>query len=395
LPLTTEQYPEILAARIDAERIQLSSRWLDRLRELLPVNAREVFPTQDLLDHIPSLLGEIARYLRAPDVDEIAANTAVMEKARELGLLRHGQRASAHQLLREYEILAELLEEFVAVETERLGLEPSSTACLDAMRRLMRAVRTLMRTTVDTFISEYTSTIESQAEHFRSFARLASHELRTPLGTIVFATRLLERDAWRDPLRLARVRQTIDDNVGRLTSLLTTLQRVAQLDGSVDTPSQQVVELAAMANEVVRQLDEMAKTRGVTIHVDPNLPALLVDPSRFELVLLNLVSNALKYSDPDKPSRWVRIDLVARASDTCTICVRDNGLGIPADAQPEIFRRFFRAHTALDDQLNNDGAGLGLAIVAECLQALGGTITCESHVGTGTSFRINLPNKRV
>jgi hypothetical protein len=174
LPLTTEQYPEILAARIDAERIQLSSRWLDRLRELLPVNAADVFPTQDLLDHIPSLLGEIAGYLRAPDVDEIAANTAVMEKARELGLLRHGQRASAHQLLREYEILAELLEEFVAVETERLGLQPSSTACLDATRRLMRAVRTLMRTTVDTFISEYTSTIESHAEHFRSFARLAS-----------------------------------------------------------------------------------------------------------------------------------------------------------------------------------------------------------------------------
>jgi hypothetical protein len=93
------------------------------LNDLLVVPADEVFPSDQLLDHIPTLIGEIAEYLRAPAEEEIAANAAVIDKARELGMLRHSQRASVHQLLREYEILSELLETFVV---EELPSQPPS-----------------------------------------------------------------------------------------------------------------------------------------------------------------------------------------------------------------------------------------------------------------------------
>jgi signal transduction histidine kinase len=401
--LAAEPYADVISQRMNAERIPLASRWLARLRELLPVAADDVFPSDQLLDHIPSLVDEIADYLATPVDREIAANAAVMDKARELGLLRHEQRASAHQLLHEYEILAEILETFVAEETMRLGLQPSVSECLDVQRRLTRAVRVLMRTTVDTFISEYTSTIQEQTERIKAFNRAASHELRSPLGTLMFAAVLLEKDVVRqNPHRLAKVAATVRSSADRLSWLVENLQRIARMSEPIDVPSEQQVELTPLAEEVARQLDQMAASRQVAIRIAPDLPSLVADPARLELVLLNLVGNAIKYSDPAKPESFVEIARARRAVDTadassaaesgtCTICVRDNGLGISEADKPAIFDRFFRAHAHMDQELGISGTGLGLAIVIDCVQALGGSIRCESRTGEGTTFFITLP----
>jgi hypothetical protein len=173
-----EGYATVVSQRVAAERLTLAARWLERLNELLIVGPNEVFPSDQLLDHIPALIAEIATYLRAPDDEEIAANAAVIDKARELGILRHAQRASVHQLLREYELLSELLEAFVVEETLRVTPQPTARECFEVLHRLTRATRTLMRTTVDTFVSEYTTTIQERSERIKSFNRMASHELR-------------------------------------------------------------------------------------------------------------------------------------------------------------------------------------------------------------------------
>ena len=89
---TAESFAGILSQRVEAERHALAGDWLQRLNELLTVDANDVFPSEQLLDHIPTLIREIAVYLRAPADEEIAANTVVIEKARELGRLRHDQR---------------------------------------------------------------------------------------------------------------------------------------------------------------------------------------------------------------------------------------------------------------------------------------------------------------
>src|SRR5688572_17246773 len=214
--IATDDYAGVVSTRVSAERLALSTAWLTQLHALLPVTVNEVFPTDHLLDHIPTLIGEIAVYLRAPADGEIAANTAVIDKARELGKLRHDQRASVHQVLREYELLGEILETFVAEETERLGLQPTSGECFELQRRLTRSTRTLMRATVETFISEYTTTIQEQNERMQAFNRMASHELRSHLGTLVFAAALLNTDVVRsDPQGLAKVSTTIRSNTDR------------------------------------------------------------------------------------------------------------------------------------------------------------------------------------
>jgi signal transduction histidine kinase len=184
---TPEGYATVVSQRVAAERLALAARWLERLNELLIVGPNEVFPSDQLLDHIPALIAEIATYLRAPDDEEIAANAAVIDKARELGILRHAQRASVHQLLREYELLSELLEAFVVEETLRVTPQPTARECFEVLHRLTRATRTLMRTTVDTFVSEYTTTIQERSERIKSFNRMASHELRSPIGTLMLA----------------------------------------------------------------------------------------------------------------------------------------------------------------------------------------------------------------
>jgi len=399
--LTTENYSSVIGQRIAAERLTLSAQWLVRLRELLTVTPNEVFPSDQLLDHIPVLVDQIAGYLSAPQEEEIAANAAVMDKARELGLLRHQQRASAHQLLHEYEILGEILEGFLVEETERLGLKPSVAEAFGVHRRLTRSVRVLMRTTVDTFVSEYTTTIQEQNERIQAFNRAASHELRSPIGTLRFAGALLDNEVVRqDPRRLAKVASTVRTSAERLTWLVENLQRIARMRDPMDVPSEQRVELTKLSEEVARQLAEMAAARGVTIRIAPDLPGLRADPARIELVLLNLVANAVKYSDAGKPEPFVEIVRARRADDvvsgadgaSCTICVRDNGLGIPESDQPAIFDRFFRAHAHMDQELGVSGSGLGLAIVIDCVEALAGSIRCESRAGEGTSFFITLPS---
>lgn len=391
--LAADGFAGVVSQRMGAESIALSARWLARLKELIPVAANEVFPSEQILDHIPLLIQAIAGYLRAPADEEIAANSLVIDKARELGALRHEQQASVHQILREFEILGEILETFVVEEADRLALAPAPRECFDTLRGITRATRALLRTTVDTFVAEYTTTIQERNERLRLFNRMASHELRTPLGTLMFAAAALNQPSVRqDPARLGKVAEAIGANTQRLSRLVDNLQRMVRLAESPDAPNLQRIEVGMIAAEVARQLEEMAAAKGVSIRIAERLPAIMIDPARLELVLINLVSNAIKYSDPSKEDPFVEIvSMDAARDDRVTLAVRDNGLGVPADLLSGIFERFTRAHAHLDGELGVSGSGLGLSIVAECVEAVGGTVRCESSVGAGTAFLIDLP----
>lgn len=385
-------YARALAERIEAGQRDISRRWLARLTELLPVDVRDVFPSDQLLDHIPAIIDQIAIYLRAPDDEEFAANTTVITKAQELGRLRHGQQASVHQILREYALLGTVLEQFVADATTSLAIAPTAQACFDVMHRVGRAVQTLMQITVDTFVAAYTETITRQTEQLAGFNRMVSHELRNPLNTMQLVIGMLGTAADDElPSLRARIAPLLQRNVTRMTDLLHSLESLARAHETTDTPVEQVVEVGALASEVARQLADVAAARGVTLRIAPELPAVTVDMARFELALMNLVSNAIKYSDPAKSDRHVEITGTADDG-RCTVVIRDNGLGIPADVVPQLFRRrFLRAHGHLDRELGNDGTGLGLSIVHECLSSIGGTVEIESTEGRGTAVTLTLP----
>jgi signal transduction histidine kinase len=392
--VSTGSFDELIATRLLAEAAVLAARWLERLTALLPQETQDVFPGDRLLDHIPAVVTEIAKYIGAPEADEIAANTAVIEKARELGLLRHEQRASLHQLLREYELLADILAAFLAEETSQTG---TSAAILDGLRvarRIDRAVRALMRVTVETFVAKYTETLNEQERKLEKFRYMASHELRNPIGTLMFATRLLRNAERTDPQHWVKVLDTMDRNLERVTTLLNNLQRLSGDTLAGDGPTEQVTEVAALAKDVARQLRHAADARGVAISVSERLPVVVTDPARIDLILTNLLSNAIKYSDPDKPVRHVDIDALDTEPGWWGLIVRDNGLGIPQDDVSAIFDRFTRAHAHRDAELGIDGSGLGLTIAKESVIALGGAIACQSVLGEGTVFELRVPIRR-
>jgi len=385
----TPSFGESLGESIRRNGRELSARWLAELMTILPVEAQAIFPTDALLDHVPDLLDQIGQYVATPTASEIHANTLVLAKAREFGQLRHQQQASVHQLLREYEILGRVLEAFVADETERLGLTPTPRICLEVAQRINRALYALMQTTVDTFISEYTATVEAHTAKLRSFNQMLSHELRNPLNTLQFAAELLARRTEGDQSH-QHVIDLIARNVKHASAVTRGLARLARAESALDSPGEQRIEVETTAREVVRQLAEMAESRGVTLRVADGLPVMVVDSGKLELVLINLVSNAIKYSDPNKASRFVEID-AETGSGLVLLMIRDNGLGVPFEHRQAIFQRSFRAHAELDQELGNEGFGMGLTIVQECLRELNGSIEVESTPGEGSRFIVRLP----
>ena len=146
-----------------------------------------------------------------------------------------------------------MLEAFVADETERLGLTPSPRTCLEVSQRINRALYALMQTTVDTFVSEYTATVEEHTAKLRSFNQMLSHELRNPLNTLQFAAELLARRTEGDESQ-QHVVDLITRNVNHASAVTRGLARLAQVESPLDSPGEQRIEVEAIAREVVRQL---------------------------------------------------------------------------------------------------------------------------------------------
>ena len=389
MAMIVTDFGDLIAERMRAEHHALAGRWFERLLDLLPVDARDVFPTQSLLDHVPSLILEISAYLRQPEDEAIAANTAILEKARELGALRHGQKASLHQVLREYQVLSGVLVTFVLEEMQRLNMTPPASESILLVSRLNQAVNVLSQSTVEAFVTLYTQTIAEQNERLEQFTRMAAHEWRQPLGALQFGLSLLKRPDL-DKQRTERTLAAVERNIQHLVDLTHKLEVVARMQSGGDSPMVQEVPAAKIAQEAARQLREMADARGVEIRIAEDLPTLTVDVGRLELVFVNLLSNAVKYSDPSKPERHVEVS-GSLDGNTCRIEVRDNGIGIPEHALAAIFQRFTRAHADRDDLSHVPGVGLGLSIADDCVRAMGGRIDVRSVERDGTVFLLTLP----
>jgi len=387
--VTTADFGDVIAERMLVEHEGLAARWFERLVDLLPVDERNVFPSNSLLDHVPALIREISASLRQGGDAVIAANTSILDKARELGALRHQQRASLHQVLREYQILGGVLVQFVLEEVERLTSVPPAPVCVFVVSRIHHAVDVLSQTTVESFVSLYTQTISEQTERLQQFTRMATHEWRQPLGALQFGLSVLQQAGVGD--RAQRTLDVVQRNVAHLVSLTRKLEAMARLhEDASDSVVTQTVPLGTVAKEAARQLREMSDPRGVDIRIAEVMPEIAVDVGRLELALLNLLSNAIKYSDPSKSEPYVELSASITANE-CRIVVRDNGIGIPKRSIGKIFQRFTRAHAADDSSAVVEGVGLGLAIVDECVRAMGGRIEVESTEGDGTTFVLVLP----
>lgn len=380
-----------LASRLEAETATLAAAWLDQIVETLVGSAAEVFPSRDIVHDIPDFIAEIAQHLRLPQSESIARHAGVMRSAAELGRVRFRQRATVHQLLREYQVLADILEEFLLAEVA--GHQPPLAAneVGRVMHRVTQSLRVLQQQTVDTFVAIYTDAIERQNAQLIAFGRLVGQEMRQPLGVLQVMSGVLP--VREGDVELTHLVDVFDRNVRRLADVAGRLERLSHV-GSEATlmPLQQQIALSQVVAEAVDKLHEMARDREVHIQVDPELPVLQVDIGRTEIVFVNVIANAIKYSDPAKPARLVEVVNVRDAPHP-TILVRDNGVGIASRRVQHLFREFARAHAHRDPDLHSQGLGLGLSLVRECMDAAGGSVRLESEEGQWTAVTLCWPSR--
>jgi signal transduction histidine kinase/CHASE1-domain containing sensor protein len=214
------------------------------------------------------------------------------------------------------------------------------------------------------------------------FLSIASHELKTPLTSLMLHADSLRAAARRGALVEVRAKgDLIRRSVDRLARLVSSLLDISRLSaGRLDLELEEL-DLAEVTREVVERFQEEARRAGSPLVLETEPVSGRWDRSRLDQVVTNLLSNALKYG-PGAPV-VVRVE---RARDRALLTVQDRGIGISEPDQRRIFHRFERAVS----QRNYGGFGLGLWIVREIVEALGGVVRVESAPGIGSIFTVEL-----
>lgn len=228
----------------------------------------------------------------------------------------------------------------------------------------------------------------------RDFIANASHELRTPVTAILgYAETLLDISP-KDAKSLKRFTEPLYRHAQRLTTLVNRLLDLSRLDAQTWQLDLQAVEVAPLVQTVLDGLRELTADAGlsVTVHFARNLPLVLADPGALDIVLGNLLQNAIKYTPPGGGRIEVRArEIPAQGGQGAgvAIAVIDSGIGISAEDQTRIFERFYRVDPGRSRRMG--GVGLGLSLVRELVLAMGGRIELSSQVGQGSRFTVVLP----
>jgi len=387
------QLAAILSDRLRTAKQELVTQWLNRITARVSISAKRVFPTHELLNHVPLLIEGVAGYLKRPERD-IDAKAPVVAKAMELGALRHSQGFDAYEILKEYEMLGEIIFGFLAETSGTIPGEYSRRDFLVCWQRLAQAMELIRQATMSHFLRLSDAQVNERESRLRKFNRTVAHELKNRINAISAASTALSRD-WVPPSERKEFEEIIAKNARGLEKTLSSLESLSRTQA--DSRHCRNVLLPEAANEAVRELSDAATAKGVEVRVADDLPPIEVDAAVVELALMNYVSNGIKYSDGDKQQKWVSISAAVEAPNTehdreLVIRVADNGIGIPADRREQLFEEFYRAH----DETVTDaaGTGLGLSIVREAVEAIGGRAWAEFPENQGSVFAFSVPSRR-
>jgi signal transduction histidine kinase len=384
----------VLAARLRESRDDLTRRWLERISARVSLDANRIFPTDELLDHVPILIDGIAAYIENP-AEDVGTDAPVIAKAMELGQMRHDQGFDAFQIFKEYEILGSVLYSFLAKAVNGIDVPCSREELLHCGHRLFTSVVLIQQATAMQFLRQTQARVKDREERLRGFNRTVSHELKNRLGAAAGAVALL-KEQWVEEAARERFLLMAEENLGVMKEVLDDLVSLSRLDETVR--QQRNVRLGEAIAEVRRRLRDFARTRKVSIEIDASMPEVEVDAAAVELCLTNYVSNAVKYSDPGKDQRWVRVTAriqgptADRSSGELIVEVADNGLGIPREARVHLFDRFYRVHHERAGAV--EGTGLGLSIVRDTVKELGGRVWAEPNDIGGSVFGFAIPSRR-
>ena len=232
--------------------------------------------------------------------------------------------------------------------------------------------------------NDLTERLQTSEQKRRRFVSDASHELKTPLASIkLLSDSIMHNDMDTDTIR--EFVGDIGDEAERLNRVASKLLTLTKVDGEAQEDSE-IIPMAPTVRRVSRRLSGIARASGIQLHLElsQDTPILILEDDLYQIVF-NLIENGIKYNIPGG-HLTVRL---SRDEENAYLEVSDTGMGIPEDALPHLFERFFRVDKARSRQTG--GSGLGLAIVRAIVQRNRGEIRVESILDQGTTFTVSFP----
>ena len=305
---------------------------------------------------------------------------AVLDAAREKAD-HHRDEDAPHAAVVEQRVL-----EDAALQGERDAADASLLRERAENARVLSRLFPIERQKTDQYLLTERARSDDDISHRDDFLGMVSHDLRNLLGGIVMSASILSKNA-PDGDEGEKTRAGVDRiqrYAARMNRLIGDLVDVASIDAGRLAVAPTRDDVAAVVAEAVDTFQASAAAKGVALDADVDAPTLAADfdHGRILQVLANLVTNAIKFTDPGGSIR-VR---GARVADGVEVCVTDTGAGIPGDVLEAVFERFWQV-----DKNDRRGLGLGLYISRSIVEAHGGKIRADSAPGAGSAFSFTLP----
>lgn len=227
------------------------------------------------------------------------------------------------------------------------------------------------------------------------FISVLSHELKTPLNVFYSTVQLLEKTRKVNEEKFSKVydkySSSLKVNSKRMLRIINNIVDTTRIDTGEFRADFGNYEIVSLVEDVAMSTVSFAKSKNISIEFDTNVEEHYIkcDPSMIEKIVLNLISNSIKYTKYSKYGGIIKIDIILEEK-WIKILFEDNGIGIPLEMKDKIFDRFLR----LDNSLRrlNEGSGIGLSIVKSMVEVHGGSISVNSILNQGSVFEVKLPN---
>ncbi|NTX55232.1 ATP-binding protein, partial [Myxococcus sp. CA039A] len=307
--------------------------------------------------------------------------TARADDALRVDLLRSGAQDYVVKPFVSEELVARVTNLAVVKRTREVlqGLLAARSVDLEAMARELGMRKRQLEVALET--TERASTSRS------TLLQLVSHELRTPLSVLQLTQHALQRELGGMPPRALDMFDRMHRSTVRLRDMVEMVLQYNQLEEGRLVVRRQAVDLGEVVEEVVEEARAEARRKGLALELErpPGKAVARTDPRIVQMVLLNLVTNAVKYTEQggvsvaveERPQGW-------------RLRVRDTGPGIPRAAQSRVFEPF--EHLEPLENKSKPGVGLGLTLVREMVSVLGGVVSVASEPGVGSEFTVELPS---
>lgn len=234
-------------------------------------------------------------------------------------------------------------------------------------------------------VFENISVLKELQQSREEWAAFVAHDLRQPLNVLMLQSQTLPAmAAGGDPAILYKISERMKNAVTRIARMVSDLMDVSQIESNRLTLERRLLDLDSLVREVLERQQTLAPDRRLELDVDDPIPKVYVDPLRIDEVLTNLLTNALKYSDPSTP---IKVD-IRTVDNKVIVLVTNRGPGISSDELPRLFGRYYRTARA---RASAGGLGIGLHIAKGLIEAHGGRIWAESTPGQTTTFGFALP----